>query len=213
MTELGHGLGTWPRPYSDTCPWLWNDQWVPWPGRVHWWRSSGKDQKQAPSLNSFQGRWEWSLLLRLQQLRVWFTKPSGFQFFWFWFWFWFLFENKNKVIVHILPLCPEDLIRCQQGFSVWRTNHEQPLMDALFPHTALAQGGAVWGCTQFLNSWLLWDDEGSTGFPELRGNPTCNQMFKLLIRAPGSRREKSTPKVAFSVYTFHALALTKYFCW
>lgn len=33
----------------------------------------------------------------------------------------------------------------------------------------------------------------------------------LLVLAPGSRREKSTLKVVFSVYTFHTLSLTKYF--
>lgn len=68
-------------------------------------------------------------------------------------------------------------------------------------------------CEGAHSSWIPGCCETMMGAPVSQSSEGTPPAVKcsLLVLAPGSRREKSTPKVAFSVYAFHALSLTKYF--
>lgn len=95
LTGLGHG--TWPRSGCDTGPQAMEDQWVPWPGRAHWWHSSSKAQNQEPHLRA-------ASRASGDDLCCWGfnTSGSGLPKLWvlvFWFWFCFSFENRNKLFI------------------------------------------------------------------------------------------------------------------
>lgn len=119
-----------------------------------------RPKTRAQLKKQFQDRWRWSLLLRLQQLRVYQTfRFWGFSFILVWFWFCFPFENKTNCSYSFLSSSSEKM---PPGL-LWVKNKPW------------ATPG---GCPPSLHC-SSWDKEESTGFPELRGNTTCSQMFMI----------------------------------
>lgn len=167
------------------------------PGREHQWPSSGKGQKQEPSLKA-------AFRAGGDDLSCWgfsmFTKPSGFGGFLVLV---FLWKEKQKSCWYILALSV-DLRRCQQGLSVWRTT---PGGCPLSPHCS----GTGWGSLRVHTILELLAPEGSPGFPELRGNPTCSEMFMIWFQHQVA--EGRNQLQGCLLWIFHALSVTKIFCW